>query len=386
MSSKGSARGVSAGRGGKTRGKSSSRSSRAGVLFPVGRMDRYLRMSTHRYRIGSGAPVYLAAVIEYLTAEILELAGNAARDNRKARVTPRHILLAVANDEELHHLLKNVTIASGGVLPQIHPELLTKKRGTKSKTIFDFGQASSQAAAQSSKPKTPAEKKQLPVLKKSKPVTAGKVMKKNAQTAVKDGAAVKGKAKNLSAKSVLGEKRLFLGQKLTVVQGDITEITADAMVHPTSSTYAMAGEVGSALAKVGGKEFIDEVTKLRNAQTLDTAGAAICPAGNLPAKYVIHVNSPSWGGNNAITNLEKVIKNCLALADEKNITSIAIPSVSSGRAGFPKQTAAETILRTISHYFVSVMASSLKQIYFVLFDQESVDVYVTELNRLETDQ
>ncbi|KAJ8777372.1 hypothetical protein J1605_014755 [Eschrichtius robustus] len=68
-----------------------------------------------------------------LGAEILELAGNAARDNKKGRVTPRHILLAVANDEELNQLLKGVTIASGGVLPNIHPELLAKKRGSKGK-------------------------------------------------------------------------------------------------------------------------------------------------------------------------------------------------------------------------------------------------------------
>lgn len=66
-----------------------------------------------------------------ISAEILELAGNAARDNKKSRVTPRHILLAVANDEELHKLLRHVTIASGGVLPQIHPELLARKKGGK---------------------------------------------------------------------------------------------------------------------------------------------------------------------------------------------------------------------------------------------------------------
>ena len=64
-------------------------------------------------------------------AEILELAGNAARDNRKSRVTPRHILLAVANDEELHKLLHHVTIASGGVLPKIHPELIARKKAGK---------------------------------------------------------------------------------------------------------------------------------------------------------------------------------------------------------------------------------------------------------------
>jgi len=64
-------------------------------------------------RIGAGAPVYLAAVLEYLAAELLELAGNAARDNKRNRIIPRHIQLAVRNDEELSKLLGNVTIASG---------------------------------------------------------------------------------------------------------------------------------------------------------------------------------------------------------------------------------------------------------------------------------
>ena len=116
------------GRGKAKGGKTTSRSAKAGLQFPVGRVARYMRNQRVAARIGAGAPVYLAAVLEYLAAEILELAGNAARDNKKSRIIPRHVQLAVRNDEELNKLLAGVTIASGGVLPNIHTQLLPKKK------------------------------------------------------------------------------------------------------------------------------------------------------------------------------------------------------------------------------------------------------------------
>ena len=118
---------------GKKKGKSTSRSAKAGLQFPVGRVARYLKKGGYSKRVGGGAPVYMAAVLEYLCAEVLELAGNAARDNKKSRITPRHVQLAVRNDEELNKLLGNVTIAQGGVLPNIHAVLLPKKTGKGAK-------------------------------------------------------------------------------------------------------------------------------------------------------------------------------------------------------------------------------------------------------------
>ena len=115
------------GKGGKGRAKAKSRSARAGLQFPVGRVHRLLRTGNYAARVGAGAPVYLAAVMEYLAAEILELAGNASRDNKKHRINPRHLQLAIRNDEELNRLLQGVTIAQGGVLPNIQAILLPKK-------------------------------------------------------------------------------------------------------------------------------------------------------------------------------------------------------------------------------------------------------------------
>ena len=114
-------------------GKSKSRSQRAGLIFPVGRIDRKLHDGRYGARIGSGAPVFLAAVLEYIVAEVFELAGNACEEDKKLRITPRHIYLAVKTDEELSKLFKNVTIPSTGVQSYIHPALLPKGKGKSTK-------------------------------------------------------------------------------------------------------------------------------------------------------------------------------------------------------------------------------------------------------------
>ena len=153
------------GRAGKGKGKKGatgkSRSAKAGIQFPVGKVGRLLKKGGYAKRIGAGAPVYLAAVLEYVVAETLELAptqplnfqksvflcfafsrllasgliwieaGNAARDQKRLRITPRHVQLAVRNDEELSKYLSRVTIASGGVLQNIHQSLLGKGSKTK---------------------------------------------------------------------------------------------------------------------------------------------------------------------------------------------------------------------------------------------------------------
>ncbi|XP_037559658.1 core histone macro-H2A.1-like [Dermacentor silvarum] len=388
-------------RGGKKRSKAVSKSTKAGVLFPVGRIGRYLRKSTHHFRIGAGAPVYMAAVIEYLTAEILELAGNAARDNKKNRVTPRHILLAIANDDELHQLLRGVTIASGGVLPRIQPELLVRKKGNKfvmpspkhqpsahmrvdnpPSKLHQAATASVAAAKPMSAPPPPkkiaataASKKQLP------PPPSSLIKEKGKGTKGKDST---GGEQLHSSVTVLSEKKLFLGQKLTVIQGDMASVIVDAAIHPTNANFSLAGEVGQVLEKAGGKEFQQEVRELLASHgPLETAGVAICPGHHFPAKHVIHCHVPT--GANAMEHLEKCVRNCLVMADDKNIRVLAIPPlVSHNTSPSQKQLAAQSVLRAISSYFVNIMGSSLKQVYFVLSDMESIGIYTSELAKLDS--
>ena len=104
---------------------------KAGLQFPVGRIGSLLKKGRYAKRVGGAAPVYMAAVLEYLVAEILELAGNAARDHKKQRILPRFIQLAVRNDEELGRFLGRVTIPSGGVLPHVNQALVSDKKASQ---------------------------------------------------------------------------------------------------------------------------------------------------------------------------------------------------------------------------------------------------------------
>ncbi|KAG4075076.1 hypothetical protein HA402_008141 [Bradysia odoriphaga] len=111
-----------------------SKTKRAQLKFPVGRIHRHLRQGNYANRISTSAAVFTAGVLEYLTAEICEVAGDVANQNKKARITPRHIMKTIKDDAEFSELLKDVNIPYAGVLPYIHPVLLPKASKEKKRT------------------------------------------------------------------------------------------------------------------------------------------------------------------------------------------------------------------------------------------------------------
>ena len=112
----------------KAAGGKKSTAAKAGLSMPVGRIASTLRKGRYTKRAGKGAGVVMAAVLEYLVAELLEASANAAKDHGKGRITPRHIQLAIKGDAELSKYAGHATIAAGGVVPNVHPALLKKAK------------------------------------------------------------------------------------------------------------------------------------------------------------------------------------------------------------------------------------------------------------------
>lgn len=122
-------------RGGAKKG--GNRSAKAGLIFPVGRVGSLLRKGQYARRVSASSGTYLAAVLEYLTAELLELTVKAATQNKSKskRLTPRTLTLAVRHDDDLGALLQNVTLSRGGVVPSLNKALAKQsKSGKKSQS------------------------------------------------------------------------------------------------------------------------------------------------------------------------------------------------------------------------------------------------------------
>ncbi|MEX6691180.1 O-acetyl-ADP-ribose deacetylase [Danxiaibacter flavus] len=161
---------------------------------------------------------------------------------------------------------------------------------------------------------------------------------------------------------------------IQLTKGDITKIKVDAIVNAANSSLLGGGGVDGAIHRAGGPKILEECIQIRNRQGgCKTGEAVITTGGNLPAKYVIHTVGPVWHGGDKREEelLHNAYTNSLRLAEENNVTSIAFPNISTGIYGFPKQRAAEIAVKAVSDF----KASTLKQVFFVCFDDENYNIY-----------
>jgi O-acetyl-ADP-ribose deacetylase (regulator of RNase III) len=177
--------------------------------------------------------------------------------------------------------------------------------------------------------------------------------------------------------TVLQERNLPTGPTLQIVQGDITTEEVDAIVNAANEHLQHGGGVAWAISKRGGPTIQQESDEwVRTKGTVSHSHPAWTSGGLLPAKYVIHAVGPVWGEGGEDAKLSAAVSGSLHVADELELQSIAFPAISTGIFGFPKEQAAKIILKSISEYF-SKGSSSLKTVRLVLFDDATVDAFLS---------
>lgn len=177
--------------------------------------------------------------------------------------------------------------------------------------------------------------------------------------------------------TVLIEHVLETGQKIQIAQGDITEEGVDAVVNAANEHLQHGGGVARTISKKGGSTIQKESNEwVRQHGRVPHARPAWTSGGCLPAKYVIHAVGPVWGDGDEDSKLADAVRGSLQVADELKCSSIALPAISTGIFGFPKERAAKIIFSSIENYFLDNPSSTAKTIKLVLFDQSSVDVFM----------
>jgi len=180
-------------------------------------------------------------------------------------------------------------------------------------------------------------------------------------------------------------REVMVGQaRLTVIQGDITEQSTDAIVNAANSGLMGGGGVDGAIHRAGGPAILEECKQIVAKQgRLPTGRAVITTGGKLPAKHVIHTVGPVWrgGGQGEAALLESVYRESLKLAAAQKLTSVSFPSISTGAYGYPLAEAAEIALKATAS-FLKDQATSLKEVVFVLFDAGSYRAYAAALEEV----
>lgn len=173
--------------------------------------------------------------------------------------------------------------------------------------------------------------------------------------------------------------RSFLAGRVTVVVGDITKQDVEAIVNAANSSLLGGGGVDGAIHRAGGPAILEECREIRRTrfpQGLPTGEAVVTTGGKLPALYVIHTVGPIYGeqGGREAELLANCYYNSLTLAVEKNVTSVAFPSIATGVYAYPRAEAAAIASQTIESFLANDF--QLKEVPLVFFQAEDAEIFV----------
>ena len=173
--------------------------------------------------------------------------------------------------------------------------------------------------------------------------------------------------------------------KIEIQQGDITEISIEAIVNAANSSLLGGGGVDGAIHKKAGPKLLEECIKIRNKQGgCKTGESVVTGAGDLDAEYVIHTVGPVWNGGkgNVISLLSSCYETVLDLCVENEVKKVAFPNISTGIYKFPKMEACKIAIDTIKNY---KNKSQIDTIVFVCYDVENLRVYQQYMREFENE-
>jgi O-acetyl-ADP-ribose deacetylase (regulator of RNase III) len=178
---------------------------------------------------------------------------------------------------------------------------------------------------------------------------------------------------------VLLEFRGSGGALIRIVHGDLTLERTDAIVNAANGALKLGGGVAGAIRKRGGPGVQEECDRwVLEKGEVPTGGAAITGGGDLEARHVIHAVGPVWGSGDEDRKLARAVSSALALARDHGCASVALPAISSGIFGFPKERCAEVILGEASGF------RGLEEIRLTNLDEETARIFYEEAERLRT--
>lgn len=177
------------------------------------------------------------------------------------------------------------------------------------------------------------------------------------------------------ANRVLRTRRIGAVQ-VDLVQGDITQETVDAIVNAANAYLQHGGGLAGIIVRKGGHIIQEESDRwVQEHGPVPHDAPAYTSAGRLPAKYVIHAVGPRWGEGDEEAKLRAAVQGSLRRAEELGLRSIALPALSTGIFGFPKDRAARVLLQAVQDYLESRPETSLALVRIVLYDEPTVQAF-----------
>ncbi len=178
---------------------------------------------------------------------------------------------------------------------------------------------------------------------------------------------------------VLTEKVLPNNRVIKVILGDITEEETDAIVNAANSRLQHGGGVAGAIVRKGGRIIQEESNKIGYCPVGD---AVYTSAGSLKAKYVIHAVGPMWGEGDEKKKLRSAVRRALEVATELKLKSVALPAISTGIFGYPKEEGTKVILDEVVR-FLKERETTLQEVHLTNIDRQTSELFVNHIQNLE---